>query len=528
VAGVTVPASADVVIVGSGAVGSALAARLSVAGRRVLILEAGPARANRDLVSSALWSRRLKWGGAPVLDVGPTPIGHAFNAGYATGGGALHHYAVWPRMHAEDFVMQTRYGRGLDWPVTYDDLRPYYDVVQSEVGISGDAALEVWRPPGVAYPLPAAPLFAQGEVIQRGFSKLGRKTSPIPLAITTRAFRGRPACLWDGWCDAGCPIGALANPLTVHLPQALTAGAKLINRATVVRVASSADGSRVTGVEYVDADNVRRSVDAGLVILAAFAIENPRLLLASKSRAHGNGLANASGLVGRYLMAHLAALLYGLFNAETMPHMGATGGQLLNQDHYPKLTHAKEQAFGSYQWLIAQAVKPVDLLGIGNTRPELYGEALHAFMRRAAQHFGTMVAIVEDLPVAQNRVELAAEHDRHGVPLAQVKHAADPSTKALWQAAIADGKAIFSAAGAREAWIGPQACVHIMGGTIMGRDPRHSVTNSYGQTHDIANLFAAGPGLFPTSSGVNPTFTAHALARRTADYIEKRFSELTS
>jgi choline dehydrogenase-like flavoprotein len=431
-------------------------------------------------------------------------------------------------MHPEDFVMRTRYGRGLDWPVSYDDLRQYYDVVQSEVGISGNAVQEVWRPPGAPYPLPAAPLFAQGEAIQRGFSKLGRKTSPLPLAITTRAFRGRPACLWDGWCDAGCPIGALANPLTVHLPQALSAGAELINRATVVRISSSADGSRVTGVEYVDAESVRRSVDTGLVILAAFAIENPRLMLASSSPAHGSGLANASGLVGRYLMAHSAALLYGLFDVETMPHMGATGGQLLNQDHYPKLTHAKQQAFGSYQWLIAQAVKPVDLLGIGNTRPELYGEALHTFMRRAVKNFGTMVAIVEDLPVVENRVELAARRDQYGVPLAQVRHEADPASKALWRAAVEDGKAIFSAAGAREAWIGPDACVHIMGGTIMGNDPRHSVTNSYGQTHDIANLFAAGPGLFPTSAGVNPTFTAHALARRTADYIEKRFSQLTA
>jgi choline dehydrogenase-like flavoprotein len=511
--------SVDVVIVGSGAVGSALAARLSRSGRRVLILEAGPARQNSDLVSSTLWARRLKWGGTSVQDLGQTPIGHAFNAGYGTGGSALHHYAVWPRMHPEDFTMQTRYARGLDWPITYDDLRPYYDVVQSEVGISGDAVQEVWRPPGAPYPLPPAPLFAQGEALQRGFAKLGRKTSPLPLAITTRAFRGRPACLWDGWCDAGCPIGALANPLTVHLPQALSAGAQLINRATVVRISSSTDGTRVTGVEYVDAENLRRSVDAGLVILAAFAIENPRLLLASKTAAHDKGLANTSGLVGRYLMSHSAATLYGLFDAETTPHMGATGGQLLNQDNYPKLTHSRLQAFGSYQWMIALATKPVDLLGIANTRPDLYGNALHAFMRRGARGFATMSAVVEGLPAADNRVELAAESDRYGVPLAIVRHDADPASKALWRAAIEDGKGVFHAAGARETWAGPYASMHIMGGTV---------TNSYGQTHDVANLFAAGPGVFPTSAGVNPTFTAHALAHRTADYIEKRFSELTT
>jgi len=524
----TAQTSADVVIVGSGASGSALAARLSRTRKRVLILEAGPARQNRDLVSSALWGRRLKWGGSRVKEMGRTPIGHAFNAGYGTGGSALHHYAVWPRLHPEDFSMQTRFGRGLDWPIHYEELRPYYDVVQTEVGLSGDAVREIWRPPGAPYPLPGVPLFPQGELIQRGFTKLGRATSPIPLAVATLPYRGRPACLWDGWCDAGCPIGALANPLTIHLPDAMRHGARLVNRATVVRITCTSDGTRATGVEYVDEAGERRMIEAAIVILAAFAVENPRLLLASRSAAHPDGLANSSGLVGRYLMAHGAALIYGLFDTPTEPHLGATGGQLLNQDHYPKLTHAASQAFGSYQWLIAQAVKPVDLLGISNSRADLYGTRLHDFMRRAARGFAMMGAVIEDLPAKNNRVELADEHDRFGVPLAQVIHDAEPESDALWRAALNDGIAIFHAAGAADAWAGPRGSMHIMGGTIMGMDARNSVTNSFGQTHDVDNLFIAGPGLFPTSGGVNPTFTVHALASRTADYLEQHYSRLTA
>ena len=507
--------------------GCSLAAQLAEAGHAVLLLEAGPARRNEDLVSSALWARRLKWGGSPVIELGDKPVGHAFNAGFGTGGSALHHYAVWPRLHPEDFHLRSEFGRGLDWPLTYDDLRPYYDAVQAEVGIAGDAAQERWRPAGEPYPLPPSPVFAQGAVIARGFEKLGMHTAPLPLAITTAPYKGRPACLWDGWCDAGCPIGALANPLAVHLPRALAHGATLINDATVVRVITSADGAHATGVEYVNAAGEHVTVHAQLVILAAFAIENPRLLLASRNDRHPQGLGNGGGALGSYITSHTAGLIYGMFAERTEPHLGAFGGQLLNQDHYGKRSHSDPQAFGSYQWMLAQAVKPVDLLGISTTRPDLTGPLLHDFLRRAAHHFATMTAVLEDLPLAQNRVSLSDRADRFGVPLASVTHNQDPSSRALWQSSLVEGKRIFEAAGAAEVWTGPGGSMHIMGGTIMGSDPAASVTDSYGRVHGFANLFVAGPGLFPTSGGVNPTFTAHALARRSGDYLIRHFSALT-
>lgn len=511
----------DAVIVGAGAMGAAMAARLAEAGKRVVIVEAGADRNAGDMVSSTLYARRLKWSGAPVLEEGANPVGHVFNTGFGVGGSAIHHYAVWPRLHEEDFDMRSRYGRGLDWPLTYADLAPYYDFIQAECGVSGDADREVWRPSGAPYPMPPVPVFGQGKAIARGFEKLGKRVAPLPLAVTSVPYRGRPACLWDGWCDSGCPIGALANPLTIHLPRALQAGAQLFSNTAATKVLTNAAGTRTTGIEVVTSDQQRHAITADQVILAAFAIENPRLLLASANERHPQGLGNAGGMVGRYVMVHSAGLVYGLFDEDTQCYMGAFGGQLVNQDSYPKLTHQQQGGFGSYQWMIAQAVKPNDLLGIAATRPELHGQALHDFMKRAARGFAGMQAVCETLPQAENRVTLTDQKDSNGVPLARVVHNTHAASNALWRASLAEGRAVMEAAGASEVWTGPQAVMHIMGGTVMGRSTQDSVTNQYGQVHGLENLFITGPGLFPTGGGVNPTFTAHALAARTAEFILK-------
>jgi choline dehydrogenase-like flavoprotein len=517
----------DAIVVGSGAAGSNMAARLSEGGKRVLILEAGPARKAADLISSTLYARRVKWTGPPVVDEGKNPVGFVFNASFGTGGAALHHYAVWPRLHAEDFDMRSRHERGLDWPLKYADLAPYYDQIQQEAGVSGDAAKEIWRPAGAPYPMPGVPVFPQGAAIARGFAKLGKSVAPLPIAVTTTNYQGRAQCLWDGWCDSGCPIGALANPLTIHLPRAATAGAKLVNDAAVTKVLTSDDGTRAIGVEVAMKDGSRHTVHAKLIVLAAFSVENPRLLLASANGKHRLGLGNSGGLVGRYIMTHAAGLVYGLFDEETHPYMGAFGGQLVNQDSYPKITHRNSGAFGSYQWMIAQAVKPNDLLGISTTRADLFGPALHQFMKRATRGFAGMTAVVEDLPVADNRVTLTTQKDTNGVPIARVTHDTHPESVSLWKASLAEGKAVMTAAGAGEVWTGPPGSMHIMGGTVMGTSAANSVTNGYGQLHDITNLVIAGPGLFPTSGGVNPTFTVHALAARSAQRLLATWQQVT-
>ncbi|MCC7256972.1 MAG: GMC family oxidoreductase [Gammaproteobacteria bacterium] len=516
---------AQVVIVGAGAAGSVFAAVLAEAGRDVRVLESGPPRRLSDLYSSQIWGRRLKWAEPHVAEATRDSVWFNLNAGRGYGGAATHHFAVWPRYHADDFKLHSSFGKGLDWPIEYADLQPWYDRVQEEVGIAGDAEAEVWRPPGAPYPLPPVPRFVQGQVLARGFEAAGLRVAPIPVAVLTRPYKGRPACIWDGWCEAGCPTGALANPLATYLPRATAAGAKLQAGCHVTRVLTDAKGQRAIGVEYVDTAGARHELAADVVVLAAFGVENVRLLLNSATTAHAAGLANSSGMVGRYLTSHPSVMTFGLFDADLQNHMGLSGGQIFSHEHWTKT--GRPGAFGSRQYEAAMAIKPNDLLGIAMTRAELFHRDLERFMQRAVRGLGQMTAVCEDQPIAANRIEPDSRRDAHGLPLARIHYTTSPDGMGLWHAAVADSERIMKAAGAMEVWHGPKVAQHIMGGTIMGSDPAASVTDSYGRTHDVGNLFVAGGGLFPTTSAVNSTYTIHALALRAAVHLRDGWAGLT-
>lgn len=509
----------DVVIVGAGAAGCVHAATLASAGKSVRVLEAGPAWQESDMVSSGVWSRRLRWGGPPVESTGANPAGVGFNTGWGFGGAALHHYGTWPRLHPTDFTMASDHGRGLDWPISYDDLRPFYDRVQADVGVSGDAKAEIWRGPGDPYPLPPLEMFTQARRLAAGFTALGMSVAPSPMAILSQDYKGRSACIYDGWCDAGCPIGSLANPLVTYMPVARAAGARFDAGAYVTRVLVDDATGRASGVEYLDAQGETHVQPADLVILAASTIHNPALLLNSVSARWPQGLANRSGLVGAYFMTHSISQVFGFFDdEETEVYLGVTGAQMINMDDHDK-TSFGDGAFGSLQWLIAPTMKPNDLLGVAVSRADLFGAPLEAFMQRAVHHMAVMFGFGEDLPQRTNRIELTDRAGPGGTRLPRVVHAFDADGLGVAQKATAKGLEVLNAAGAADPWAGPMASAHLIGGTIMGQDAATAVTDSYGRCHEVENLVIAGPGLFPTSGSANPNFTNHAVTLRSAEHI---------
>ncbi len=203
----------DVVIVGAGASGSVFAAALARAGKKVVLLESGPDWQMSDLISSDIWGRRVKTAGAPFLLEGKNPFGYSYQSGWGVGGAALHYFANFPRLLPNDFKIKSEHNRAHDWPISYEDVAPFYDKVAQDIGVSGDAkAEEIWRPAGRPYPMPPMKTFRHGDVWLKGFEAVGIRMVPAAVGMNSTEFKGRPACIYDGWCHVGCPIGALANP----------------------------------------------------------------------------------------------------------------------------------------------------------------------------------------------------------------------------------------------------------------------------------------------------------------------------
>src|SRR4029453_3749944 len=246
---------------------------------KVVLLETGPDWQLSELVSSDFWGRRIKAAGAPFLLEGKNAFGSTYQSGGGVGGAALHYFANLPRLLPNDFKMKSEHARGLDWPITYQDLAPWYDKVAQDIGVSGDAkAEEIWRPAGKPYPMPPMKTFRNGQIWLKGFEAVGIRMVPAAVGMNSTEYKGRAACIYDGWCHVGCPIGALANPLVTYLGDARKAGAEGRPWSTVTRVLTNAQGSKVTGVEYYDRQKQRQVQEASVVVLAAWAAQNPRLL----------------------------------------------------------------------------------------------------------------------------------------------------------------------------------------------------------------------------------------------------------
>src|SRR3989441_339843 len=220
------------------------------------------------------------------------------------------------------------------------------------------------RQGGEPYPMPPMKPFRNGEVWLKGFEAVGIRMVPAAVGMNSTDYKGRPACIYDGWCHIGCPTGALSNPLVTYLADARKAGAEVRARSTVTRVLTNRQGTRASAVEYYDAKKERRVQEASVVVLAAWSAQNPRLLLNSATDRHPRGLANASGLVGKYMMCHYSSGTWALFDEDVQNHLGTTGAQFMSYDRYGKTAHPG--VFGSSFIVAGSALKTSDLGGVGD------------------------------------------------------------------------------------------------------------------------------------------------------------------
>ena len=503
----------DYVIVGVGAAGGVLLQRLARAGFKVLGMEAGPFwDTERDWVSDEAGSHQLYWEDKRVTG-GRNPLAlGANNCGKGVGGGSVHWAAFTPRFHPSDFEVYTRDGLGADWPISYWDLKPYYELLELEMPVAGPAWYPWGDPHGYAFG--PHPMGGVGNSLIKGCTALGIGVSAGgPVAILSGSRGNRPHCIYRGFCIQGCKVGAKASTLVTHVPDALENGAEIRDRCMVSRIHHDKKTNRVTGVSYIDADGKECFQKAKAVIVSGYAIETPRLLLNSACEGYENGLANSSGTVGRYLMAQIGNVIMGRFD-EPVRMYKAPPAHALTEEFYE--TDPKRDFVRGF------AIQTVGPLPIAFSKQMMAARGNWGWgMRRIMMdynHWSAFGLLGEILPWADNRVTLSDETDQFGLRVAHVNFDLHDNDIKLRNFGRDKTEEVMRAAGAQEV-VQEARYAHLVGAARMGGDPATSVVDGFGRTHDIANLFVCDGSILPTQGSANPGLTIQALAARTADYL---------
>ncbi|HEY1577050.1 MAG TPA: GMC family oxidoreductase [Terracidiphilus sp.] len=502
----------DYLIVGCGAAGGVLLQRLSRAGLRVVALEAGPFwDTERDWVSDESGSHKLYWEDPRVIGgTDPLALG-ANNSGKGVGGGSVHWAAFTPRFHPSDFEVYTRDGLGADWPISYETLHPYYEQLELEMPVAGPAYFPWGHPHGYTYG--PHPMGGVGNALIKGCTALGIPVSiGGPVAILSGSRDDRPHCIYRGYCIQGCKVGAKASTLITHVPDGIKHGGEVRDYSMASRIELGKHG-RVTGVHYFDREGHSHFQRAKAVIVSGYAIETPRLLLNSACPGHVNGLANSSDTVGRYLMAQAGNVVLGRFD-QLVRMYKAPPAHALTEEFYetdPRNDFARGFAI--------QTVGPLPIAFAKQmvSAKRAWGWGLRREMMDY-NHWATFGLLGEILPWSDNRVTLAEDADHFGLPVANVTFNLHDNDKKLIKAAKEKTMEVMHAAGATEV-VQEARYAHLVGAARMGSDPRTSVVDKFGRTHDVANLFVCDGSILPTQGSANPGLTIQALAARTADYL---------
>ena len=534
----------DFIVIGSGAGGGIMAKQLSVAGFSVVVLEQGgwgkygrEQEYNKDewlqlnlsdddrLMSDPLRQRNtFRRTDKEKAVAGSHSYGCVIGGGTVTyGSSSWRHLPYEFREVSSDPTIPSGTGMA-DWPITYEELEPYYTQAEWEMGISGKRVNSPFLAPmSKDYPLPPVPLKSSGALLQTAAARLGLTAVPGPLAIITKPYMGRAACVNCGICSGyGCQVRARSSSAVTMLPLAEKTGRCEIRVKSYVREITVDGAGRVTGVVYFDAQKREVRQRAKAVVLSANGSESARLLLMSKSARFPDGLANSSGVVGRNLMMGNTVSANALFEHPLNEYKGVISGAAI-VDYVP--SDAKRGFYGGGRMTARGYQTPLDL-GLNGLSPEAprWGEGYKKALREEANHRMTITSFVTQMPLATNRVDLDPDvKDEWGLPAMRITSASHPDDIRNMEFFRTKAIEILQAAGAGKVWAPPvsdtRGGAHNRGTCRMGNDPKTSVIDKNHKAHDVPNLFIVDGSVLVTGGRNHPTMTIQALAFRAAEHI---------
>ncbi len=532
----------DFVVVGSGSAGGVVARELSRAGYQVLVLEQGPRLGPNDFTHDEITIMQENLlVNKPDLQPQTYRMTAADQArpsfpvqyGRVVGGGSVHFTANFWRFHPIDFKEFSKTGpiagsTFADWPISYEDLEPYYTKVEWDIGVAGQAGASPVDPPrSKGYPMPPHPIGSTGTLMEKGAKKMGWTAFPAPMAITSRPYRGRSGCVACGFClGMGCEVGAKSSTLFTAIPDAEATGKCEIRSNCYVRKVEVNDKGLVTGVIYFDAKKREVFQRAKAVVLCANGAETPRLLFNSKSNRFPDGLANTSGIVGQNIMFNGNVVAMGQFEHEVNGYKGVAVSRIIHDTY--ELDAAKVGFHGGGGFDFRQIFTPI-AFGFAGVPPDgpQWGSAYKAELARAFTRTVNSFGHTTSLPVATNTITLDDEvKDAWGLPAIRLTFKEHANDLAVYKWFAQKAQDLLDAAGATKSWQFPTenprqqgGGPHLLGTCRMGNDPATSVVDKNHRAHDVPNLFIVDGSSFVTGGRGQPTMTIMALAFRAGDLI---------
>lgn len=545
----------NAIVVGAGAGGGIVAKELAVAGLSVVLFERGDWPDYDKHINDELISQRTQalgsaygpdWKKNPRVLLAPdgskkvvTPENGAYGHNAAcVGSGTVSYGALAWRFMPEDFRLKTIYGavEGStleDWPITYDDLEPYYTKAEWEIGVSGDETNPFMGHRSKPYPMPPFEYSREGCFLSEAAKRLGMHPFPLPVLRNSVAYNGRPRCIRNRTCVGfACPVDAKNGTQNTVIPVAMATGNCEVRTRCMVAEIMVDEHGKAKGVNYFDADGKGQTQTADLVVVSGSATETARLLLNSKSKLFPNGAGNNNDWVGRNLQGHGYPGAAGLFDYEIvdLTGPGATMGICDFNHHNPGIVGggALSTEFNQLPYMFS-----------GNRPPGYprWGKEHKAYQKDNYFKIGRLHGPLQEMPVFDSRVTVDPEvKDYWGIPVAALSGGRHPKDREGCVYMVSKAEAILKEAGAIFTWpkgipgtakaTVPSGGQHQAGTCRMGNDPKTSVVNPFGQIHEIGNLFVADGSVLVTNGGFNPALTIMAVAFRTGEYIARNFSSI--